>query len=280
MTNDNNIVTKTNDGYVVELFANVKTDFKNEILYTAEGISLLYLKTNLSEEEQFSIYKDIVEKMEYSPVIIKVSNKKNELKVQIRALLRAGKYGDLSIVLSKIASVIDVLEIKEVIEECKCELEKEELPYKKHMKIGVIVEIPSVALMAYSFAKECDFFFIETDSLTKYTFGNKKENEKLPDLYLKFQPALVKLIQQAIEGAHDAGIFCGICGEIVENELNLPLLIGMGIDELSMDAEKVLNTRKRISELDKSDCKELAEEILELRTLEDIENKLKQFARN
>ena len=97
---------------------------------------------------------------------------------------------------------------------------------------------------------------------------------------MKFQPALIKLIQQAIEGAHDAGIFCGISGRIVENELNLPLLIGMGIDEFSMDSEKLSNARKRISELDKSDCKELAEGILELRTLEDIENKLKQFARN
>lgn len=280
MTNDKDIVTKTNDGYVVELFANVKTNFDNESINIAEGISILEPKTNLTEEEQFSVYKEIVEKMEYNPVIMRVSEKETTQKNQLKALLRAAKYGDLSIAFSRISSVMDLIELKEILEECKSELEKEEHPYKKNMKIGIIVEIPSVALMSYELAKECDFLLVETNSLTRYTFGNKKENEKRPDLFTKFQPALIKLVQQAIEGAHDAGIFCGICGEAVENELYMPVLIGLGIDELSMDPRNILNARKIINELDKSDCKELVEEVLQLRTIEDIENKLRQFARN
>ena len=193
MTKDKDLVTKTNDGYVVALFANVKNN--NDIEDIVEGISIL-------------------------------ENKMNQKK--------------------KI----------------------------HHIKLGIIVEIPSVALNSYELAKECDFFFIETNSLTKYTFGAK---EKKHDLYTKFQPSVIKLVQQAIEGAHDAGIFCGICGEVVENELYIPLLIGLGIDEFSINSKNITKTRTIISELDKSDCKDLAEEVFQLRTLEDIDNKLKQF---
>lgn len=279
MSNDKEIVTKTNDGYVVEIFANVKTSFEREVLDIAEGISLLEGKMNLDEEKQFLIYKDIVEKMEYNPVIIRVTEKESDIKTQLRALLRAGTFGDLSIAFSKVSSLEELIELREILEECKLELERQELTYKKHMKIGVLVEIPSVALMSYGLAKECDFLFIETNNLIKYTFGNKKENEKRPDLYTKMQPAVIKLIQQTIEGAHDAGIFCGICGEIVENELYMPILIGLGIDELSMDLRNILNARKIINELDKSDCKELVDEILQLRTAEDIESQLRRFSK-
>ena len=280
MSNDKDLVTKTNDGYVVEVFANIKTNIDNEIINIAEGISLLEPKIDLTEEEQFLIYKEIVEKMEYNPIILKATEKQPQLKSQLRAILRAAQYGDLSIAFSKISSVIELIELKEILEECKRELETEKLPYKKHMKIGAIVEIPSAALMAHGLAKACDFFFIETNSLTEYTFGSKIETKNNTDLYTKFQPALIKLVQQAIEGAHDAGIFCGISGQVVENELYIPLLIGLGIDEFSMDYKNISKSRKIISELDKSDCKELVEEVLQLRTLEDIENKLKQFSRN
>ena len=223
MANDKDIVTKTNDGYVVELFGNVKTDFESEILNIAEGISILETKENLTEEEQFLIYKDVVEKMDYNPIIMKVTEDEKNIKAQLRALLRAAKYGDLSIAFSKVSTVDDVIEYRKFVEEFQKELENEKLPYKKHIKIGIIVEIPSAALMSYEIAKECDFFFIDTNSLTKYTFGNK---EKMPNMYTKLQPALIKLVQQAIEGAHDAGIYCGICGDAIENELYIPLLIG------------------------------------------------------
>lgn len=275
MTKDKDLVTKTNDGYVVELFANIKSE--NEIQDIIEGISILEPKMNLVEEEQQEKYKEVVEKMDYRPVIIKAPEMEEErlvIKTQLRAILRAAKHGEVSIVLPKISSVTELKEYKEIIEECQNELESENTPYKKHIKLGVIVEIPSVALNSYELAKECDFFFIETNSLTKYTFGAK---EKKHDLYTKFQPSVIKLVQQAIEGAHDAGIFCGICGEVVENELYIPLLIGLGIDEFSINSKNITKTRTIISELDKSDCKDLAEEVFQLRTLEDIDNKLKQF---
>ena len=275
------MITKTNDGYVVELFAKAKINSKVE--EDAEGISILEPEKNLVEDELYSSYREIAEKMEDRPVILKAPELEKEttaLKTQLRAMLRAAKHGDISIMFSQIATVAELNEYKEILEECKQELEAENTPYKKHMKIGIVIEIPSAALMSYTIAKECDFVFIETNSLTNYTFGNKKKNQKNTELYAKFQPGVIKLVQQAKQGAHDAGIFCGICGDVIENELYMPLLIGLGLDQFSMDSQNIIKARKVISELDKSDCKELAKEILELRTIEDIERKLKQFIQN
>ena len=270
MANDNKI-TKTNDGYVVELFAKVKKDIDEDVLNVAEGISLLEIVPNKTEEQQFLIYKEIVEKMDDSPVIIKTLEKEKDeelLKVQIKALLRAGKYGDLSIIFPKISNIAELKEYKDILEMCKIELKAKDIEYKNRLKTGVVLEIPSAALMSYDIARECDFLFIETNSLTNYTFGRKTNGS---------QTAIIKLIKHAVEGAHDAGIFCGICGDIVENELYIPLLIGLGIDEFSMDVQKIARVREVINKVDKYDCKELAEEVFELRSIEEIEKKLKHF---
>ena len=270
MSNDNK-VTKTNDGYVVELFAKVKKDINEEVLNVAEGISLLDIIPNKTEEEQFVIYKELVEKMENSPVIIKtleIEKDEELLKTQIKALLRAGKYGDLSLIFPKISNIAELKEYKDILEICKIELKAKDIEYKNRIKTGIVLEIPSAALMSYEIARECDFLFIETNSLTNYTFGRKTDGS---------QTAIIKLIKHAVEGAHDAGIFCGICGDIVENELYIPLLIGLGIDEFSMDVHNISRVREAINKFDKYDCKELAEEVFELRSIEEIEKKLKHF---
>lgn len=274
MSNDKDIITKTNDGYVVELFA--RKEIKSKIEDELEGISILDADKNLVEEELYNTYAEIVDKMDYKPVIIKAPEIQKEIiifKTQIRAMLRAATHGDLSIIFSKVSTVEEIREYKEILEQCQKELEAENTPHKKHMKIGMIVEVPSVALMSYELARECDFFFIDTDSLTNYTFGNKKNT----DLCKKFQPAVIKLVQYAIEGAHDAGIFCGISGQVAENELYMPLFIGLGLDQFSIEVNNIPRIRTLIHELDKSECKELVEELLQLRALEDIERKLKQF---
>lgn len=276
MSNDKIIITKTNDGYVVELFAKIKNNVKNEVKEVAEGVSVLEIKKNQTEEEQFLIYKKIVEEMEDNPVTIKAIEKGKDilaLKTQIRAILRAALCGDLSIAFSKIASVTDLIEIKEILEECKNELEKEDKQYKKHIKIGTVVEIPSAALMSYEIARECDFLFIETNNLTNYIFGGKYDASEMA----RFQPAIIKLIRFATKGAHDAGIYCGICGDIAENALYIPLLIGLGIDEFSIEQEKISNIRKIINGLERYECKELAEEVLQMRSIEEIEKRIRQF---
>ena len=272
MANEKDIITKTNDGYVVELFVNTKkeTDFDEN----SEGISLIEHKTKFSEDDQYEEYKIMIDKMDYKPVIIKAPKMQKDLQVvknQLRAILRAGKYGDVSVVIPQIATVEEIKEYKQLIEECQAELQLENTPYRKHLKIGVIVEIPAVALNSYEIARECDFFFIDTNGLTKSTYGNKKVAGN------KFELAIIKLLKQAIEGAHDAGIFCGIYGVPIDNELYLPLLIGLGIDEFTMSADVISNARRAIHDLNKSDCKELVGELIQMRDINEIERKLKQI---
>ena len=269
MSNDKNIITKTNDGYVVELFIKDQQDVDG----IADGITLLENGKKLTEDQYVEKYRTIVEKYNEKRIMIKVAEEKND--EQLKAILRVAKEGDISILFAGVSSPIELIEFKEKLKECKQELNEKEIPYRNNIKIGTIVEIPSVALNAYETARECDFFFIETDSLIDYTFGNKKNIG-----HAKFGPAIIKLVKETIEGAHDAGIFCGISGNILENEIYLPLLIGLGIDEFTVKKESIEKIRKIINKIDKSDCKEIAEDIKHLTKEEEIEDKLKQFIKN
>ena len=133
---------------------------------------------------------------------------------------------------------------EEIKEEVKQE-ETEKVEYKRRVKMGAVIEIPSAALMSYELAKECDFFFIDTDSLTSYSFGGKENSSQI----VKNQLATIKLIRQAVRGAHDAGIFCGVSGGIAEEGLYIPLLLGLGIDEYSVEAKNIENVRKIIDDI-------------------------------
>lgn len=312
-------VTKTSDGYVVELVANIGTPADAELALknTAEGVGLfrsefLYMDSeNMpTEEEQFNAYKEVAEKMEDRPVIIRTLDIGGDkelkylhldkeanpflgyrairlcldnialFKTQLKAILRASAYGNLAIMFPMISSIEELREAKKILEECKRELDVKKLPYKKHIKVGIMIEIPSAALISYGLAKECDFFSIGTNDLIQYTVAVERGNEKISKLYTKFHPAVIRLIKQTIDGAHDAGIFCGMCGEAAGDEFYIPLLIGLGLDEFSMNSNSILKARKRISELEKYDCKELAEEILRLTSAEDVEKKLREFKTN
>ena len=312
-------VTKTGDGYVVELVANIGTpsDVETVLKNSAEGVGLfrsefLYMDSeNMpTEEEQFNAYKEVAEKMDGRPVIIRTLDiggdkdlkylqlekeanpflgyrairlcldKTSIFKTQLKAILRASAFGNLSIMFPMISSIEELREAKKILEECKTELEQKDIPYKKNIKVGIMIEIPSAALIASGLAKECDFFSIGTNDLIQYTVAVERGNEKISKLYTKFHPAVIKLIKSAIDGAHDAGIFCGMCGEAAGDELYIPLLIGLGLDEFSMNSNSILKARKKISELEKFDCKELADEILKMTSAEEVENRLKRFAQS
>ena len=311
-------VTKTSDGYVVELVANIgiPADADIALKNAAEGVGLLrseflYMDSeNMpTEEQQFNAYKEVAEKMDDKPVIIRTLDiggdkelkylhlEKEEnpflgcrairlclnnislFKTQLKAILRASAYGNLSIMFPMISSIEELREAKKILEECKKELDIKKIPYKKNIKVGIMIEIPSAALISYGLAKECDFFSIGTNDLIQYTVAVERGNEKISNLYTKYHPAVIRLIKQAIDGAHDAGIFCGMCGEAAGDELYIPLLIGLGLDEFSMNSNNILKARKKISELEKYDCKELTEEILGLTSAEEVENKLREFAK-
>jgi phosphotransferase system enzyme I (PtsI) len=138
-----------------------------------------------------------------------------------------------------------------------------------------MIEIPSAALMAEELAKECDFFSIGTNDLIQYTVAVERGNEKVSNLYTHFHPAVIRLIKSTIDGAHKNNILCGMCGEAAGDPMFIPLLIGLGLDEFSMNANKILQARKLIRELNFQDCKQIAQEILKLNYTEEIKRKLK-----
>ena len=308
--------TKTKDGFKVELVSNIgiPSDIEKVIESTAEGIGLfrsefLYMNSEKmpTEEQQFLAYKEVAEKMQGKPVIIrtldvggdkeiKYLNLPKEtnpflgyrairlcldniemFKIQIRAILKASAYGNISIMIPMISSIEELRKTKKLVEECKKELEEKNIKFKEDIKLGIMIEIPSTAIMAEKFAKECDFFSIGTNDLIQYTVAVERGNEKIANLYSQYHPAVIKLIKMAIDGAHKEGIFCGMCGEVASDSKMIPLLIGMGLDEFSMNSNKILQTRKLIGNLDKKQCEKLIEKVENLESSSDIIKELKNF---
>ncbi len=309
----------TKDGYKTEVVANIGTpkDMESVIENGAEGIGLfrsefLYMDSESmpTEEEQFEAYKEVLEKAEGKRVIvrtldiggdkdlkylnldkednpflgyraIRICLREPEIfKVQLRALYRASNYGKLAIMLPMISSVDEIRAAKDIINEVKEELKAEKVKFDKNVKIGIMIEVPSAAIMAEQLAIECDFFSIGTNDLIQYTVAVERGNEKISDLYTKFHPAVIRLIKMAIDGAHKSKIFCGMCGEAASDERFIPLLVGLGLDEFSMNPTKILNSRKMIRDLNHKECKKLVQEILKMSSASEIKARLEEYKNN
>lgn len=309
----------TLDGHKVELLSNIGVPEDTELVIanSAEGVGLfrsefLYMNAENfpTEEEQFIAYQKVALKLPNKKIIIrtldiggdkdlkymKLPKEQNPFlgyrairicldnitlfKAQIRAILRASAFGNLAIMLPMVSSIEELREAKGIIEDIKKELEKQKIEFKKDIQIGIMVEIPSTAIMAEEFGKECDFFSIGTNDLIQYTVAVERGNEKIANLYTMFNPAVIRLIKSAIDGAHKNKIICGMCGESAGEPLYIPLLVGLELDDFSMNANKILKARKLIRKLNFSECKKLAEEILQMSTAEEIENKLRQLGEN
>ena len=306
----------TKDGHQVELLANIggPQDIQIVIDNTAEGVGLLrseflYMdaKDFPSEEEQFEAYKKIAESLENKRLVIrtldiggdkdlkymKLPKEENPFlgyrairiyldnvdlfKDQLRAILRASSYGNVAIMIPMISSIEELRKSKEIIEEVKQELKEKNIKFNENIEVGIMVEIPSSAVMADEFAKECDFFSIGTNDLIQYTIAVERGNEKLANLYSHFNPAVIRLIKSAIDGAHKNGILCGMCGEAAGDVRFIPLLVGLGLDEFSMNANKILKVRKLITDLSFEECKELTNKVLEFDSTEDVKRILDNF---
>lgn len=309
----------TKDGYKTEVVANIGTpkDMDATIENGAEGVGLfrsefLYMDSDTmpTEEEQFEAYKEVLEKAEGKRVIvrtldiggdkdlkylnldkednpflgyraIRICLREPEIfKVQLRALYRASNYGKLAIMLPMISSVDEIRSAKDIINEVKEELKAENIKFDKNVKVGIMIEVPSAAIMAEQLATECDFFSIGTNDLIQYTVAVERGNEKISDLYTKFHPAVIRLIKMAIDGAHKSKIFCGMCGEAAADERFIPLLVGLGLDEFSMNPTKILNSRKMIRNLNHKECKKLVQEILRMSSASEIKARLEEYKDN
>ena len=311
-----NLPSITKDGHEVELMANIGdvNDISIVIENAAEGVGLfrsefLYMNSDdfPTENEQFEAYKKVAESMPNKKIVIrtldiggdknlkymKLPQEENPFlgyrairiyldnialfKVQLRAILRASHYGNLAIMFPMIASVKELVDAKEVVEDVKNELRSKNIPFNNDIEIGIMIEIPSAAIMADELAKECDFFSIGTNDLIQYTLAVERGNEKVASLYTHFHPAVIRLIKYVIDSAHNNGIICGMCGEAAGDSLYIPLLVGMGLYDFSMNANRILESRKLVRSLNYTECKILADEILSMVHREDIKEKLKNF---
>lgn len=307
---------KTKDEYQVEISCNIgkPADLEDALNVGADGIGLfrtefLFMdsKKMPTEEEQFESYKQIADTMKEKLSIIRTLDaggdkdipylnlEKEEnpflghrairlcldnielFKIQLRAILRASKYGNLAIMFPMISTIEELRKAKAIVEECKKELDSKDISYNQNIKVGMMIEIPGAAIMADSFAKECDFFSIGTNDLIQYTLAAERGNSKIANLYTKNHPAVIKLIKHTIEAAHNNGIFCGMCGEAASNIHYIPLLIGLGLDEFSMNSSAILETKKIITQLNKKRCEILVDDVLKATSDKEVENILKEF---
>ncbi|MCS7008587.1 MAG: phosphoenolpyruvate--protein phosphotransferase, partial [Chthoniobacterales bacterium] len=185
-------------------------------------------------------------------------------KPQIRAILRAGVYGNVRMMLPMISGVEELRAAKKIIEECKRELSAEGASFQPEMELGTMIELPSAALSAEWLAKEVSFFSIGTNDLIQYAIAVDRVNERIAHLYQPAHPAILRLIHITTEAAHDAGIWCGVCGEMAGDICLIPLLVGLGVDELSTAPSLVPRVKKAICSLSFVECQALALEAMSL----------------
>ncbi|WP_216828855.1 phosphoenolpyruvate--protein phosphotransferase [Alkalihalobacterium elongatum] len=309
-----NEATKTVDGHHVELAANIGTpdDLTGVINNGAEGIGLyrtefLYMGRDQlpTEEEQFNAYKTVLERMEGKPVVIRTLDiggdkelpylelpkemnpflgfrairlcleHQDIFRTQLRALLRASTFGNLKIMFPMIAALEELREAKAILEEEKQKLVNEGQQVSDSIEVGMMVEIPSTAVIADLFAKEVDFFSVGTNDLIQYTMAADRMNEQVSYLYQPYHPAILRLVNMVIEAAHKEGKWAGMCGEMAGDEIAIPILLGLGLDEFSMSATSVLPARSQIAKLSKQELETFAKEMLMKNTSEDVHEAVK-----
>lgn len=278
--------TVTIDGKKINLYANIGniTDIANVIDNDAEGIGLfrsefIFLEKNTfpSEEEQFAIYKNAVETMGGKKVIIRTldigADKKVDyfglkheenpamglrairlclkqphiFKTQLRALMRASVYGNLSIMYPMITSVGEIKQIKDIINETAEELKTSNIPYSIPEQ-GIMIETPASVMISDLLAKEVSFFSIGTNDLSQYTLAIDRQNEEVDDFFDPHHEAVIRMIELTIKNGHKAGIWVGICGELASDITLTKRFLAMGIDELSVSPAAVFPIRKSVRE--------------------------------
>ncbi|MEK3855334.1 phosphoenolpyruvate--protein phosphotransferase [Cytobacillus sp. FSL H8-0458] len=308
----------TADGHHVELAANIGTpkDLKGVVENGGEGVGLyrtefLYMGRDQlpTEEEQFESYKAVLEGMSGKPVVVRTLDiggdkelpylnlpkemnpflgfrairlcleEQDMFRTQLRALLRASTYGNLKIMFPMIATLDEFRQGKAILEEEKQKLMSEGLVVADNIEIGIMVEIPSTAVMAEQFAKEVDFFSVGTNDLIQYTMAADRMNERVSYLYQPYNPAILRLVKMVIDAAHKEGKWAGMCGEMAGDETAIPLLLGLGLDEFSMSATSILKARSQISRLNKKDMEALAEKALHMNTAEEVVQAVKEIAK-
>ncbi|MCZ7592927.1 MAG: phosphoenolpyruvate--protein phosphotransferase [Kiritimatiellae bacterium] len=301
---------ETIDGYHVLLSANIELaeDVEKVIESGASGVGLfrseyLFLsqKNHLpTEDEQVAAYERLARRLAPEHAVIrtldlggdkflsqvKMPQEMNPFmgwrairfclaqpdifKTQLRAILRASHLGNVKIMYPMISSLDEVLKANLLLDECKDELRSQRIPFDEDIDVGIMIEVPSAALTVHLLAPHVDFFSLGTNDLVQYTLAVDRVNERIAYLYQPTHPAIVRLIQNTIDVGHRHGIWTGVCGEMGGNPLMVPLLIGLGVDELSVSASLVPMVKDMIRKLRYSQAEELANTVIALESADEI----------
>lgn len=307
---------RSRDGTTVEIVANIGNleDARQALEYGAEGVGLLrteflYLdrKSMPDESDQVGAYKEIFEVMGERPVVVRtldiggdkevdylglseepnpflgwrairmVSERADVLELQLRALLRAGVDSDLRIMIPLVSNIQEVKQARDILFKSKQNLAKEGLDYKNDVQFGIMVEVPSAALLIEHISGYVDFFSIGTNDLTQYTLAVDRTNERVSGLATPFHPAVLKLIAMTIRGAHKHGKWVGLCGEMAGDPIAAPVLLGLELDEFSMAPTSIPVVKQVIRQLERDACIECANQVLNMSSADEVKNYLRKF---
>lgn len=299
----------TADGMEKQIVCNIGTvaDIRRVLENDGQGIGLfrtefLFMNTALppTEEQQFAAYKNAAVALQGKTVTIRTLDvggdkaipylnlsqeenpflgfravrfclQRSELfKTQLRAILRASAFGDIQCMIPLITCIEELRDVKKLICECQKELDNRNVSYNKNMKVGVMIETPSAAMISDLLATECDFFSIGTNDLIQYTMCADRTNNDVSYLYSAYQPSVLMLIQRITDAAKRSKIPVSICGEAAADSALLPVFVSMGIDKLSLDPSFVLQTRRNLSVLYKTDCDALTLRVLQAQTQQQV----------
>lgn len=310
LTGIRNLPCVTLDGKEIELSANLEfsDEVNTAKSYGAKGIGLyrtdyIYLAGDElpSEEEQHTEYKKIVDKIYPESVIIRtmdlggdkqpksflippeenpflgwrairISLARPELfNKQLRAILRASSKGNVKLLYPMISGLEELRECNAALENAKSELSKENIPFDKDLDVGVMIEVPSAAVMAYEIAKEVDFLSIGTNDLVQYMLAVDRGNERISYLYKHLNPAVLKMIKQVIQRGHNAGVWVGMCGEMASDPFSTLILLGLDLDEFSVTPNSVPEIKEIIRSTDYHEAVRIANKALEFEKASEVE---------
>lgn len=305
----------TLDGHPIPLLANIELpiEVSDQLKHRVQGVGLYrteYLFLNRAspplEEEQYHAYAHAAAALNPFPVTLRTMDiggdkfvsylqqdrednpqmgwravrfcleRPDIFKVQLRAMLRASVHGNMQIMFPMISGIEELRKVKEHVDNVKAALSAEGIPFRDDVKIGSMIEIPSAVAAADLIAKECDFFSIGTNDLIQYSLAVDRENARIAYLYEPAHPAVLRMIRWTAKAAREAGIPCGICGEMAGNPLYTELLLGLGVTDLSMSAVAVPLVRAEIEQTDLAQARELAERLIRTPTVAEVKQVLKE----
>jgi len=305
-----NLPAQTLDGKNISIVANLElaSEIPAVLKYGVEGIGLyrtefLYMnRLDLpSEEEQFQAYSHVARSVKPFPVTIRTLDiggdkfissvqipkdmspflgcrairfcleRPDIFKTQLRAILRASVHGRIQMMYPMISGLGELREANLILDQVKGSLRDEKIPFDEQLKVGIMIEVPAAVITAEALARETDFFSIGTNDLIQYTLAVDRVNEKTAHLYEPLHPAILKMIQKTIDAGHNEGIHVALCGEMASDPLLAFLLLGMGIDELSMSAASMLTVKRMIRSVKLQDAQRTAYEALQLDTGQEVQ---------